>query len=85
MADRTVLADGTTLDMLDPLSIRAYVRRTLALTVEPTAPQLRRLEMLEQHASALEAAKPKTDAKLRLIDPAAAAAELQRRLEQSSK
>lgn len=57
MADRVKLADGTELDMLDPVSIRAYVRKQLALTVDPSAPQLKRLEMLEEHAAKLEAAK----------------------------
>lgn len=66
MADRVTLADGTALDMLDPESIRAYVRRTLALSVDPSSAQLARLEMLEEHAAKLEAAKasaepPKVD------------------------
>jgi hypothetical protein len=61
MADRVTLADGTALDMLDPLSIRAYVRRALAITVEPTQPQLNRLEMLVAMADELEAKQPTGD------------------------
>jgi hypothetical protein len=41
--------------MLDPASIRAYVRQQLALNIDPTASQLRRLEMLSDHAAELEA------------------------------
>lgn len=55
MADRVRLADGTELDMLDPESIRAYVRKQLALTVDPTSAQLARLGLLKEHAAELEA------------------------------
>lgn len=79
MADRVVLADGTTLDMLDPESVRAYVRQALARTVEPTSAQLTRLQMLEEHAAKLEAAKP-TAAPVRLVDARAAAEVLRARL-----
>lgn len=69
------------LDMLSAESVRAYVRRQLALNVEPTATQLRRLEMLEAHAAELEAKQAKKPAaELRLIDPKAAAEELARRM-----
>jgi hypothetical protein len=82
MADRVTLADGTALDMLDPLSIRAYVRRTLAMTTEPSQGQLRRLEMLEDHAAKLEAEAPAQGlpAKLVLVDAKDAAEELAKRL-----
>lgn len=75
MADRVRLADGTELDMLDPESIRAYVRRTLALTVEPSSAQLSRLEMLSAHAAALEAKQQKPAEQPASLDDLAAARE----------
>lgn len=87
MADRVTLADGTALDMLDPLSIRAYVRRTLAMTTEPSQGQLQRLKMLEEHAASLES-KPASGAqpagKLRLVDAERAAQVLTARLKRDS-
>jgi hypothetical protein len=79
MAERVVLQDGSELDMLDPASIRAYVRRTLALNAEPTAPQLRRLEMLAEHAEQLE--RQQKPAQRPRMTAAEAAAELRRRIE----
>lgn len=86
MSDRLHLADGSTLDMLDHASVRAYVRRQLALSVDPTPAQLKRLEMLEEHAAKLEAKqaenKSSTDGKvLKLLDPKVAAEVLRQRLE----
>ena len=76
MAHKVRLADGTQVDMLDPVSIRDYVRQALALNVSPTAPELRRLEMLEEHAAKLEAAKVAADPpKLDTPDELAAARE----------
>lgn len=83
MSERVNLADGSALDMLDPESVRAYVRRTLALTVEPTPAQLRRLEMLEEHAAKLEAAAPKPGGEagvVKLVDAKRAVEVLRRRV-----
>jgi hypothetical protein len=85
MAERVVLNDGSAIDMLDPASIRAYVRQQLALNIDPTASQLRRLEMLSDHAAELEAKKPSAEGKLVLIDAQKAAAEIERRLKAGEK
>lgn len=54
------LANGDVLDMRDPESIRVYVAQQLALNATPTAAELKRLEMLEARAAALDAASQAT-------------------------
>jgi hypothetical protein len=71
-------------DMKNPESIRSYVRHSLALD-EPTIAGLKRLEMLNEIAGSLPQAKAVRDQGLKLVDGAAAAAELRRRAEQDSK
>ena len=74
-SERVTLNDGTTLDMLDPVSIRRYVRKQLALNVEPTAAQLSRLEMLNDLAAELEAKQTKAAPVEQSVDDLAAARE----------
>jgi len=79
MAERVRLSDGTDLDMLDPESIRTYVRKTLATNVEPSPQSLQRLKMLLEVADSLPQQKAEV-APIRLVDAQAAAAELRRRM-----
>lgn len=81
MSEKTRLTDGTELDMLDPESIRRYVRKVLATNVEPSPQSLQRLKMLLEVADSLPQAETKTAAVVKLVDAKAAAEELQRRLQ----
>lgn len=56
MSEKKTLADGSQVDMADPVSIRRYVRHALAMS-EPTIAGLKRLEMLQELATQLEAEK----------------------------
>ena len=80
MDQRVSLADGTELDMLDPESIRAYVRKTLAMHVEPSQAALQRLKMMLEVADSLPQPDKQAGGVVRLVDAKAAAEELQRRL-----
>jgi hypothetical protein len=71
-SERITMADGTVLDMLDPVSIRRYVRKQLALNVEPSAAQLSRLEMMGELADDLEAKTPAAASPSSIDDLAAA-------------
>jgi len=75
MSQKVRLADGTELDMLNPVSIRDYVRKTLALNVSPTASELSRLTMMRELAEELEAKQPKPDEQPASLDDLAAARE----------
>jgi hypothetical protein len=76
MSDKkTVPGYVGTLDMQDPVSVRAYVRDCLAMSVDPSVAGLKRLEMLEAHAERLEAqakqeeaANPLNGPQVRLVD-----------------
>jgi hypothetical protein len=80
------LNDGTEIDMGDPDSIRAYVRNTIANMVEPTAPQLRRLEMLSEMADKLPPDNVCNPAsRFKLIDPRQAVEVLYKRADAEAK
>jgi hypothetical protein len=83
MADKkTVPGYAGTLDMADPDSIRAYVRDQLAVGTDPSVAQLKRLEMLSELATQLDASKAKTAGvrpALSLVEAQAASEELRRR------
>lgn len=81
MSERVDLANGDALDMQDPESIRRYVRRQLAVNVEPSQASLARLKMMLEVADSLPQPDKQAGAVVKLVDAKAAAEELQRRLQ----